>query len=151
MKKLLALVTCLMLMLSCLSGTAMADSYKSKLLKTNIALPKQMSIVNEEKLTETEFVMGMITKEQLIEYTEQENEDRFLDMEQAEDRPMTDEEAKAVMLQLTGCGSAAEFQKLKKPEKDEFFRKLRQDGINISQIGRITGYSRQLIYRALEA
>ena len=106
---------------------------------------------NEEKLTETEFVLGMITKNQLIEYTEQENEDRFLDMEQAEDRPMTDEEAKAAMLQLTGCGSAAEFQKLKKPDKDEFFRKLRQDGINISQIGRITGYSRQVIYRALEA
>ncbi len=100
---------------------------------------------NEETLTETDFVLGMITKEQLIEYTAQANDDRFLDMEQAEDRPMTDEEARAAMLQLTGCSSAAEFQTLKKAEKDECFRKIRQEGINISQIGRITGYSRQVI------
>ena len=104
---------------------------------------------NGRKLTETEFVLGMITKDQLIEYTGQATEDHFLDMEEAEDRPMTDVEAKTAMRQLTGCASATEFQKLKKSDKDGFFRKLRQAGLNISQIGRITGYSRQVIYRAL--
>ena len=73
MKKLLALVTCLMLMLSCLSGTAMADSYKSKLLKTNIALPKQMSIVNEEKLTDgsgVEFTISINGQDNATIYTD---------------------------------------------------------------------------------
>lgn len=52
MKKLLAILIALTLMLSCLSVTAMAESYKTKLLNTNITLPKQMALVNEEKLAD---------------------------------------------------------------------------------------------------
>ena len=73
MKKLSALAICLMLMLSCLSGTAMADSYKSKLLKTNIALPKQMSIVNEEKLADgsgVEFTFSVMGQDNATIYTD---------------------------------------------------------------------------------
>ena len=50
MKKLLALVIVLALVLSCLPGTAMAEKYKSDLLKKTISLPSQMTLVNEEKL-----------------------------------------------------------------------------------------------------
>ncbi len=50
MKKLLAMLIALTLALSCLSGTAMAEGYKSRLLKKTIRLPSKMALVDEVKL-----------------------------------------------------------------------------------------------------
>lgn len=100
---------------------------------------------------DTGFVLGMITREQLLEYTEQDNNDQFLDMETADSLPKTDTEAKDILLVLSGCKSASDFQKLKKPDREAYMRQLNEAGINIAQIARITGYSRQIIYRALNA
>jgi len=100
-------------------------------------------------LTDTKFVLGMITEEELKEYTEQENEDRFLDIEDDANWPKTDEEAKERMKVITGCKSASDFQKLKKTEREEYITQMHREGLNIAQLGRITGYSRQVIYRAI--
>ena len=100
-------------------------------------------------LAETGFALGMITRDQLIEFTQQANDDCFLDLENASDLPKTDEEAQALMRKLTGCASASEFQKLPRSEREAYFRKLQANGLYISQISRITGCSRQVIYRAL--
>ena len=50
MKKLLALIISLTLALSCLPGAAMAEKYKSNLLKKTIKLPSKLALVDEQKL-----------------------------------------------------------------------------------------------------
>ena len=50
MKKILAVLLVLALMLACLPGAAMAEGYKSKLLKKTIQLPGRISLAEEEKL-----------------------------------------------------------------------------------------------------
>ena len=50
MKKLLALIISLALVLSCLPGAAMAEKYKSNLLKKTLKLPSKMALVDEQKL-----------------------------------------------------------------------------------------------------
>ena len=87
-------------------------------------------------------------EDQLQAFTEQENDDRFIDIEEP-GYPKTDEEAKAAMLALSGCASASEFQRLAKSEREAIFRRLYQEGVNVAQIGRITGYNRKVVYRAL--
>ena len=49
MKKLLALIISLTLVLSCLPGTAAAEKYKSNLLKKTIKLPSKLVLVDEQK------------------------------------------------------------------------------------------------------
>ena len=95
--------------------------------------------------------LSLLTGQQLRAYTEQESDDRFIDVEKQSALSRTDEEARLVMRMLTGCANTSEFQKLPRQDRDGFFRQLYQKGINIAQIGRITGYSRPLVYRALEA
>jgi len=104
----------------------------------------------EDPLTDTAFALGMLSKDQLAEYTNQDCTDRFIDVKDEDDRPKTEEEACALLRLISGCSSAAEFQKLKKPERDEYMRRLYKEGVRITQIGRITGYSRQIVYRALD-
>ena len=103
----------------------------------------------ENAVADTDFVLGMMTREQLKDYTLQPNDDQFLDIETEDKRPKTDTEAKEVLLKISGCSSASAFQKLQKPDREAYMRELNEDGINIAQIGRITGYSRQVVYRAL--
>lgn len=101
-----------------------------------------------DALTDTEFVLSIMPRDQLQAFTEQENDDRFIDIEEP-GYPKTDEEAKAAMLALSGCASASEFQRLAKSEREAIFRRLYQEGVNVAQIGRITGYNRKVVYRAL--
>ena len=101
-------------------------------------------------LTDTAFALGMMSKAQFIAYTAQDSEDRFMDVKDEDEFPKTDEEAGALMRMISDCSSASEFQKLEKTEREECMRQLYKNGINIAQIGRITGYSRQIVYRALD-
>jgi REP element-mobilizing transposase RayT len=103
---------------------------------------------NDNGLTDTGFVLEIQPRDQMKQFTEQENEDRFIDIE-PRDYPKTDEEAKTVMLKLSGCATASEFQRLEREKRKDTFRELHRQGMNIAQLGRITGYTRKAIYRAL--
>ena len=50
MRKMLALIIALTLVLSCLPGAAVAEKYKSDLLKKTIRLPGKLVLVDEQKL-----------------------------------------------------------------------------------------------------
>lgn len=99
---------------------------------------------------DTALVFSMISLDDLIAYTAEESNDAFLEIEDSEKKTYTDQEAKDLLQRLTGCYSASEFQKLPKAEKEDTFRKMCKEGASVSQVSRITGHSRPLIYRALE-
>lgn len=101
-----------------------------------------------QPVIEREFVLGIIPVEQLREYTCLPNEDRFLEVKDAE-MPMTDEEARECLLKISGCASAEDFQNMERPKREDCFRRLRSDGANIAQISRITGYSRTVVYQVI--
>lgn len=96
-----------------------------------------------------EEILRIMPKEQLIDFTRQANDDRFMDMDGRPRQQKTDEEAKECLNRITGCESASAFQSLAKPEREAAMRKLRSQGVNIAQISRITGYSRVVVYRAI--
>ena len=101
-------------------------------------------------IAETGFILDIMPREQLKAYTERENDDQFIDIDERSSFPMTDEEARAEMKAITGCASASEFQRLAKHDREVCFRQLYRQGINIAQICRITGYTRPVIYKALK-
>ena len=99
--------------------------------------------------TDTDLILNMISAADLVEYTTAVNSDSFLDME-ADRKAFTDQEAKELLHKKSGCSSASEFQKLAKPEREACYQTLFKSGVSISQISRITGVSRPLIYKAIK-
>ena len=97
------------------------------------------------KLTDTTFALSMISKEQLIEYHQQENEDHCMDME--EGFRLTDEDAKQLILEIAKCQSASEFQQLDLSERNTYIHKLHEKGVSIRQISRLTGISKKIVER----
>ena len=94
-------------------------------------------------LIDVEFILGMITKGQFIELHKTETQDGILDM--GEDNfKMTDEEAKQKVKELCGV-DAREIGGADIAEKTLNIKKLRQNGLSIRQISRITGISRRFI------
>ena len=100
-------------------------------------------------MADTETVLKLISRQDLVEYTAAETGDSFLDIEADERKNLSDQEAKKILHQVAGCSSASDFQKMAKPEREKCYRALYERGISISQISRITGRSRPLVYRAL--
>ena len=73
-------------------------------------------------------------------------DDRCLDVEAR--RTLRDEEAKRVIRSLLGVESGTQLQQLGRKERDAALRKLRESGLTILQIERLTGISRGVIQRA---
>ncbi len=71
MKKLLALIIALTLVLSCLPGAAMAEKYKSNLLKKTIKLPGKLALLDEQMLDDggVQLIIGVETQPDAAIYT----------------------------------------------------------------------------------
>ncbi|MBR6523714.1 MAG: transposase [Clostridia bacterium] len=96
-------------------------------------------------LVDTGFVLGMISKEQFLKYHAEENNDNCLELE---DRfRLTDEEAKAIIVKLSKCKSAGEFQLLDSKTRNALIHKLHKKGLSIRQISRLTGLSKKVVER----
>lgn len=54
---------------------------------------------------------------------------------------VTDEQARELIRKITRCENVAEFQKLEIHKRDKFLRKLREKGLSIRQLSRLTGVS----------
>ena len=103
------------------------------------------------KICKTGFVLGMLSREKLRDFTYEKNEDKFMDVDETADEFLTDEDVKQIIKSLTGCANTAEFQKLDINERNNAFVELVEAGIPVAQISRMTGYSRMLVYRAAQA
>lgn len=102
--------------------------------------------VNVEK----KYAFGLMNKKSLIEYTNQDSNEVFMDVTEENDGSVTDSMAKIMIEAISGCHDASEFQRLEKAERDEYFRVLHDNGLAIWQMARLTGFSRGVIQRAVK-
>lgn len=66
------------------------------------------------------------------------------------DRPtarVTDEEAKRIMLKCAYCSNASEFQALPIEKRNKYLAKLKEKGLSIRQLSRLTGISYYIIQK----
>lgn len=94
-------------------------------------------------LTDTDFTLSLLPREQFISYHREENTDQCLEI--IESFRMTDEEAKALMLKIAKCNSVAAFQQLDRGTRNLCIHKLYEAGLPIRQISRLTGVSRTVV------
>lgn len=81
----------------------------------------------------------------LLEFFSQQSEQSFLDIHTPNYKSMTDEKAKEIIFQLTGCKNSSEFQKLDHSIRNSAIFELRKYGLSTYQINRLTGISRSMI------
>ena len=97
------------------------------------------------ELTDIDFALSVITKEQFIDFHREENTDQCLDI--TDNFRMTDEEAKILIRRIAKCDSATDFQLLDREKRGLYIQKLHKKGISIRQISRLTGISKKIIER----
>ena len=87
-----------------------------------------------------------MNKDQLEEYHSGESGDINLDITERSFR-LTDEQAKEIIRKTSKCKNASEFQLLEIKVRNRCINKLREEGLSIRQISRLTGINKGIVER----
>ena len=94
--------------------------------------------VKKADLVDTDFCLGIIDKEQFLDFNNEYNEDVCLEIEKDNFR-LTDDEAREIIFKISKCRTINQFQNLKIDKRDKYLKLLRNNGLSIRQISRLTG------------
>lgn len=96
--------------------------------------------MEKNSLVDVEFVLGMITKEQFVDLHKQTSQDSILDISEDNFR-MTDAEAVRMIKEVYGVNSG-EIVGMDITKRNQYIKKLKENGLSIRQISRVTGISK---------
>ena len=92
-------------------------------------------------LIDKDFVLGIIPFEMFESFNNEISSDKCLEIEDKPIVRVTDEQAQKIIYKYSKCKSVAEFQDLNIKQRDKCLIKLRENGLSIRQISRLTGVS----------
>jgi len=92
------------------------------------------------RLIDIDFILDMIGRDEFIKFSNMNNNDNCLELAEKTFR-LSDEELSDLMYEVTKCKNTTEFQKLDATARDRYIRKLKERGMSIREISRITGVS----------
>lgn len=95
-------------------------------------------------------IAGMMGEEEFKKFHSTPGKEECLDVRESAKQRVTDEQAAALMLCLTGCQNASEYQSLTVEKRDEGLRELLRHGVSIRQASRITGISFGIVRKFVE-
>ena len=99
--------------------------------------------------TDVDFALSILSREELIAYTNEDTSDCFIDIPEKV-RHKSDAEIKDYLVKQHNITSAAAFQALDRPTRNRLLQEMYARGAAITQISRITGCSRTIIYRTIK-
>lgn len=94
--------------------------------------------INKPFMVDIGFCLGIVDKEQFVEFNNEFNQDICLEIEDDNFR-LTDDEAREVIRKISKCKTITEFQNLSLDKRDKYLKALRNQGLSIRQISRLTG------------
>ncbi|MBO4883270.1 MAG: helix-turn-helix domain-containing protein, partial [Lachnospiraceae bacterium] len=101
-------------------------------------------------ITDTSFAPNMIGgMDKLLEFFSVNNDDSAMDISSDSYR-LGDDEVKKIMFSLTGCKTVSDYQKLSDDEQKSVILKLHKNRLSLAQIGRLTGKTRNMVYRIVK-
>ncbi len=90
---------------------------------------------------DSEFVLGLISKDDFSRYHDEKANDSCMDISEQAPKRLTDTKAKEVLKSLCGCENVSQFQALPESQKNEALTALLHAGGSIRQVSRLTGTS----------
>ena len=97
-----------------------------------------------ERFIDTDFVYEIIDKDDFEKYNAEENEDKCLEIDDLVFR-LSDADARKEIKKVSGCENATEFQILEQAKRDNYIKELKDRGLSIRQISRLTGVSFSIV------
>ena len=94
-------------------------------------------------ITDTSFVLSMISEKEFKRFHAEQNEDVCLELE--EGVRLTDVEAMGIVVETTKCTDIADFQRLDKVTRNRYIKQLHTFGLSVRQINRLTGITRKIV------
>ncbi len=101
--------------------------------------------IGNSNIVDTEFIYEYIPKSEFEEYSNIENSDKCLDIENEITIRLTDEQVQKLIGKYTKCNNITEFQALEENLKEKCIEKLYSNGGSIRQISRLTGISKKIV------
>ena len=98
-------------------------------------------------LIDFNFIFDIVSKEEFIEFNNQISCDKCLDIEEKPRIRVTDEQAQRIIEKYSKCKNVAEFQALDIKTRNNNISKLKNSGLSIRQINRLTGISYHVIQK----
>ena len=99
-------------------------------------------------LVDCGYILDIFGKEEFFRFTFEENNDVFLDDTVSFRNAMTDSAARKVMVQMTECENSAQFQALDRHVRNAYLAEMKEEGISINQLCRLTGLSYGTVQKA---
>ena len=101
--------------------------------------------VQKADVVDTSFVFGHWDLSGFIEHHKQDIKAKCLDIEENASIRVTDEQARELIKRVSKCENVAEFQMLDIPKRDRCLKELRDKGVSIRQLSRLTGVSISIV------
>lgn len=102
----------------------------------------------ESEVVDMDFVYTLLSKDEFIEFNNEENNDLCLDISDR-DFILNDIDAKEIIKQISKCNNSSEFKALSKEQQNRYIKKFKELGLSIRQMSRLTGISKGVIERIL--
>ena len=83
-------------------------------------------------------------KDKFIDFNTEKNDEVCLDIDPKEFR-INDSDAIKIIKKVSKSDNATEFQELPQEKRDKFIKRLKENGLSIRQISRLTGISRSIV------
>jgi REP element-mobilizing transposase RayT len=109
------------------------------------AYSSYMEYFNESSYVDRDYVLNLMTIDEFVGLNQQSTDTVCMDIA---DKPLvrvTDEQAKLLIQKISKCENASEFQDLDLDQRNKYLKKLREKGLSIRQLSRLTGISFSVI------
>ncbi len=123
---------------------------KAKLCKRleDYAYSSYLEYLNNNSIVDTDYVLQLCTLDEFIGLNKENVEDDCMDISDKVIARVTDEQAKDLIRRIAKCDNASDFQRLETNKRDKYLKKLREKGVSIRQLSRLTGVSFSVIRKA---
>ena len=116
---------------------------KAKLCRrvSDYAYSSYAEYFGDSTLVDTAYILQIWPMDEFVELNETIFEANCLEVSEKATARVTDEQASALMWKISKCENATEFQNLDPTKRDKYLKKLRESGVSIRQLSRLTGIS----------
>ncbi len=97
--------------------------------------------INENsEIVYLDFVLSLMKKEEFIDFNNEKNDDVCLEIDDTRFR-LSDKDALEIIKKISNCENSTEFQLIERKQRDKYIKELKNKGLSIRQISRLTGVS----------
>ena len=107
-----------------------------------------LEYLSASTIVDTEYVLEFCTLDEFVGMNNENVDTNCMDVSDKVIARVTDEQAKDLIRKIAKCENGSEFQQLEPVVRDKHLKKLKEQGVSIRQLSRLTGVSFSVVRKA---